>query len=42
MNLPLIACLVFIFVLGTVVGSFLNVLIARLPFEKSPIWPGSR
>jgi leader peptidase (prepilin peptidase)/N-methyltransferase len=42
MNLPLIADLVFIFVLGTVVGSFLNVLIARLPYEKSPIWPGSR
>ncbi len=24
------------------VGSFLNVLVARLPFEKSIIWPGSR
>jgi leader peptidase (prepilin peptidase)/N-methyltransferase len=42
MNAPLILTLVTIFVLGTVVGSFLNVLIARLPFEKSPIWPGSR
>jgi leader peptidase (prepilin peptidase)/N-methyltransferase len=31
-----------IFVLGLVVGSFLNVLIARLPFEKSIIWPSSR
>lgn len=42
MNLPLVVCLASLFVLGTVVGSFLNVLIARLPFEKSPIWPGSR
>ena len=24
------------------VGSFLNVLIARLPYEKSIVWPGSR
>jgi leader peptidase (prepilin peptidase)/N-methyltransferase len=40
--LPLIVCLAFVFVFGTVVGSFLNVLIARLPFEKSPMWPGSR
>ena len=24
------------------VGSFLNVLVARLPFEKSILWPGSR
>jgi leader peptidase (prepilin peptidase)/N-methyltransferase len=30
------------FVLGTVVGSFLNVCIARLPLEKSILWPGSR
>lgn len=42
MDLPLIVFLLILFVLGTVVGSFLNVLIARLPFEKSPIWPGSR
>ena len=33
------ACL---FIFGTVVGSFLNVWIARLPFEKSIVWPGSR
>ncbi len=32
----------FVFVLGSMVGSFLNVLIARLPFEKSIIWPSSR
>lgn len=30
------------FILGTIVGSFLNVCIARLPFEKSILWPGSR
>ncbi len=30
-----------LFVLGTVVGSFLNVCIYRLPWEKSVIWPGS-
>jgi leader peptidase (prepilin peptidase)/N-methyltransferase len=31
-----------VFVLGLIVGSFLNVCIARLPLEKSLIWPGSR
>jgi leader peptidase (prepilin peptidase) / N-methyltransferase len=30
------------FVIGTVVGSFLNVCIYRIPWEKSVIWPGSR
>src|SRR5437879_3802577 len=30
------------FVLGAVVGSFLNVCIYRLPLEKSLLWPGSR
>jgi leader peptidase (prepilin peptidase)/N-methyltransferase len=30
------------FILGLMVGSFLNVLIARLPLEKSIIWPSSR
>lgn len=30
------------FIVGTIVGSFLNVAIARLPQEKSLIWPGSR
>jgi leader peptidase (prepilin peptidase)/N-methyltransferase len=31
-----------VFVLGAVLGSFLNVCIARLPLEKSIFWPGSR
>jgi leader peptidase (prepilin peptidase)/N-methyltransferase len=30
------------FVLGTAVGSFLNVVIGRLPLEKSLLWPNSR
>jgi leader peptidase (prepilin peptidase)/N-methyltransferase len=32
----------FVFVIGLAVGSFLNVCVARLPYEKSLIWPGSR
>ncbi|WP_435009750.1 prepilin peptidase [Tundrisphaera lichenicola] len=31
-----------LFVVGTVVGSFLNVCIYRIPWEKSVIWPDSR
>ena len=30
-----------LFVIGTVVGSFLNVCIYRIPWEKSVIWPSS-
>lgn len=30
------------FVFGLMVGSFLNVLIARMPYEKSIVWPSSR
>ena len=32
----------FMFAVGTVIGSFLNVCIYRVPWEKSVIWPGSR
>lgn len=32
----------FVFVVGLCVGSFLNVCVARLPYEKSLLWPGSR
>jgi leader peptidase (prepilin peptidase)/N-methyltransferase len=31
-----------VFVFGAVVGSFVNVAAARLPLEKSLLWPGSR
>lgn len=34
--------LIFVFVVGASVGSFLNVAIARLPLEKSLLWPNSR
>ncbi|MCS6977416.1 MAG: prepilin peptidase [Gemmatales bacterium] len=30
------------FVLGAIVGSFINVCAARLPLEKGVLWPGSR
>ena len=42
LQLPVIVWGVFAFIVGTGVGSFLNVLVARLPYEKSIIWPGSR
>jgi leader peptidase (prepilin peptidase)/N-methyltransferase len=32
---------IWLFIVGTVVGSFLNVCIYRLPWQKSVIWPGS-
>ncbi len=41
-QLPVVFCVAVAFVLGTGVGSFLNVLVARLPLEKSIIWPSSR
>lgn len=41
-EMPVIVWTLFVFVLGTGVGSFINVLVVRLPFEKSVIWPGSR
>src|SRR5881398_3325308 len=39
---PLAALSLWVFALGLMVGSFLNVLIARLPYEMSIVWPGSR
>jgi leader peptidase (prepilin peptidase)/N-methyltransferase len=33
--------LVFVFLIGTAIGSFLNVCVARLPYERSILWPGS-
>jgi leader peptidase (prepilin peptidase)/N-methyltransferase len=41
-NGPIILWCCIVFILGLMVGSFLNVLIARLPYEKSIIWPSSR
>ncbi len=32
----------FVFCIGACVGSFLNVVVARLPLERSLLWPGSR
>jgi leader peptidase (prepilin peptidase)/N-methyltransferase len=40
--MPAVVWSLWVFVLGLMVGSFLNVLIARLPLEKSIIWPSSR
>lgn len=40
--LPIVTCVVWVFALGLGVGSFLNVLIVRMPLEKSVVWPGSR
>jgi leader peptidase (prepilin peptidase)/N-methyltransferase len=33
--------LLWVFVVGLAIGSFLNVCVARLPYEKSLLWPGS-
>src|SRR5579872_2154284 len=37
----LIFWFVVLFVFGAAVGSFLNVCIYRIPYEKSLLWPGS-
>jgi leader peptidase (prepilin peptidase)/N-methyltransferase len=33
---------IWLFAIGTVVGSFVNVCVHRIPWQKSVIWPGSR
>ncbi|HEY2784232.1 MAG TPA: prepilin peptidase [Fimbriiglobus sp.] len=40
--LPVVFYVLWVFLFGLGVGSFLNVLIARLPYDKSIIWPSSR
>jgi leader peptidase (prepilin peptidase) / N-methyltransferase len=40
--IPLAFWLVFVFLVGASIGSFLNVAVARLPLEKSLLWPDSR
>ncbi len=40
--IPLAFWLTFVFLVGASIGSFLNVAIARLPLEKSLLWPSSR
>jgi leader peptidase (prepilin peptidase)/N-methyltransferase len=42
LHLPMILWVVWTFILGSAVGSLLNVCIARLPLEKSILWPMSR
>ena len=42
MMLLIIFLLVNAFILGTIVGSLLNVCIYRIPLEKSILWPASR
>jgi leader peptidase (prepilin peptidase)/N-methyltransferase len=41
-NGSLLFVLVTLFIAGAIVGSFINVVVARLPYEKSVLWPGSR
>ena len=39
---PTVFWCLWVLVAGLMVGSFINVLIARLPYEKSVLWPSSR
>ena len=39
--LPSLVSLIFAFLFGLGAGSFINVLVARLPYEKSVLWPSS-
>ena len=41
-HVPLALCCVWVLLAGLGVGSFVNVLAARLPYEKSVVWPNSR
>ncbi len=40
--LPDCRLVLLVLVTGLMVGSFINVLVARLPYEKSIVWPSSR
>jgi leader peptidase (prepilin peptidase)/N-methyltransferase len=40
--LPIAFYILFVFLFGLIVGSFINVLVARLPYDKSIVWPSSR
>jgi leader peptidase (prepilin peptidase)/N-methyltransferase len=41
-HLPLAVWVMWVFMVGCACGSFLNVIIARMPYDKSIIWPSSR
>ncbi len=40
--MPFMLISIFVFIIGTIFGSFLNVCIHRLPREESIVWPGSK
>lgn len=40
--MPFILASIFVFILGTIFGSFLNVCIHRFPRKQSIVWPGSK